>query len=101
MIHLDLKKGDCVLFHPLLVHGSGINRSDQCRKAMTCFYSSANFQIHDKKYIEQNELFCEWLKMMKNRYKLHYDDYLVRVTLMIILHEIKFCSFLGIYQKLY
>ena len=84
LIHLDLKKGDCVFFHPLLVHGSGINRSNQCRKVMTCFYSSANYQISDKEYIEQNELFSEWLKMMKNRYNLHYNDYLVNVTFRII-----------------
>ncbi|CAM9552732.1 unnamed protein product [Lampetra fluviatilis] len=30
--HLTMEKGDTVFFHPLLIHGSGMNRTDGFRK---------------------------------------------------------------------
>ena len=30
--HLHMEAGDTVFFHPMLVHGSGINRTDGFRK---------------------------------------------------------------------
>lgn len=36
-----MKKGDIVFFHPLLVHGSGVNKSDGYRKSMCCHFASA------------------------------------------------------------
>ena len=32
-VHLEMEKGDTVFFHPLLIHGSGANRTDGFRKA--------------------------------------------------------------------
>jgi len=31
-IHLEMQTGDTVFFHPLLIHGSGTNRTDGFRK---------------------------------------------------------------------
>lgn len=36
-----MKKGDIVFFHPLLVHGSGINKSNGYRKSMCCHFAAA------------------------------------------------------------
>jgi len=36
-----MKKGDIVFFHPLLIHGSGINRSKGYRKSMCCHFAAA------------------------------------------------------------
>eukprot|EP00178_Gracilaria_changii_P015256 TRINITY_DN4273_c0_g1_i1.p1 TRINITY_DN4273_c0_g1~~TRINITY_DN4273_c0_g1_i1.p1 ORF type:complete len:101 (-),score=8.87 TRINITY_DN4273_c0_g1_i1:18-320(-) len=41
MIDLVMKKGDIVFFHPLVIHGSGINRSQGYRKSMCCHFASA------------------------------------------------------------
>ena len=31
-VHLDMESGDTVFFHPLLIHGSGTNRTQDFRK---------------------------------------------------------------------
>lgn len=31
-VHLEMEKGDTVFFHPLLIHGSGMNRTQGFRK---------------------------------------------------------------------
>ncbi len=31
-VHLEMEAGDTVFFHPLLLHGSGTNRTDGFRK---------------------------------------------------------------------
>ncbi|CAF0729334.1 unnamed protein product [Rotaria sordida] len=40
-IHLEMETGDTVFFHPLLVHGSGMNRSSGFRKAISCHYTDS------------------------------------------------------------
>ena len=37
-IHLEMQTGDTVFFHPLLIHGSGTNRTEGFRKVED-FYS--------------------------------------------------------------
>lgn len=39
-----MKKGDIVFFHPLLIHGSGINKSNGYRKSMCCHFAAAECQ---------------------------------------------------------
>lgn len=34
-VHLEMEKGDTVFFHPLLIHGSGMNRTQGFRKVKT------------------------------------------------------------------
>ena len=34
-IHLEMQAGDTVFFHPLLIHGSGTNRTDGFRKVIS------------------------------------------------------------------
>jgi phytanoyl-CoA hydroxylase len=41
-VHLEMRAGDSVFFHPLLLHGSGINRSAGFRRAISCHYASAS-----------------------------------------------------------
>lgn len=40
-VHLEMRPGDTVFFHPLLLHGSGTNRSDGFRRAVSCHFASA------------------------------------------------------------
>ena len=39
--HVAMAPGDTLLFHPLLVHGSGRNRTDEFRRAISVHYASA------------------------------------------------------------
>eukprot|EP00475_Leptophrys_vorax_P006630 TRINITY_DN14116_c0_g1_i1.p1 TRINITY_DN14116_c0_g1~~TRINITY_DN14116_c0_g1_i1.p1 ORF type:complete len:360 (-),score=86.86 TRINITY_DN14116_c0_g1_i1:98-1177(-) len=41
-IHLEMEPGDTVFFHPLLVHGSGWNKTQRYRKAISCHYASTD-----------------------------------------------------------
>lgn len=41
-VDLEMEPGDTVFFHPLLVHGSGVNNSDRTRKAISAHYASAD-----------------------------------------------------------
>lgn len=36
-VHLVMEKGDTVFFHPLLIHGSGMNRTQGFRKVQGLF----------------------------------------------------------------
>lgn len=36
-----MKKGDIVFFHPLLIHGSGENKTKGFRKSMCCHFAAS------------------------------------------------------------
>ena len=40
-VHLEMQPGDTLFFHPLLLHGSGRNRSDGYRRAISAHFASA------------------------------------------------------------
>ncbi|KAI5617877.1 phytanoyl-CoA dioxygenase, peroxisomal [Silurus asotus] len=40
--HVEMEKGDTVFFHPLLIHGSGMNQTQGFRKAISCHYAGAD-----------------------------------------------------------
>ncbi|CAF1230729.1 unnamed protein product [Rotaria sp. Silwood1] len=40
-IHLEMWTGDTVFFHPLLIHGSGTNRTEGFRKSISCHYADS------------------------------------------------------------
>jgi phytanoyl-CoA hydroxylase len=39
-LHLEMETGDTVFFHPVLIHGSGTNRTTGFRKAISCHYAN-------------------------------------------------------------
>ncbi|KAK0398897.1 hypothetical protein QR680_002802 [Steinernema hermaphroditum] len=41
-LHVEMEAGDTVFFHPLLIHGSGANKTDGFRKAISCHYANDN-----------------------------------------------------------
>lgn len=48
-IYLEMQPGDTVFFHPLLIHGSGTNKTDQYRRSISCHYASSKCQYVDPK----------------------------------------------------
>ncbi|MCZ6889522.1 MAG: phytanoyl-CoA dioxygenase family protein [Gammaproteobacteria bacterium] len=45
--HIEMQPGDTLLFHPLLIHGSGHNRSNLFRRAISAHYASASAEAPD------------------------------------------------------
>jgi phytanoyl-CoA hydroxylase len=43
-IHLEMEPGDTVFFHPILVHGSGRNRTEGFRRAISAHYSALDVE---------------------------------------------------------
>lgn len=41
-LYLPMHKGDTIMFHPKLIHGSGANMTKGFRKAITCHYASSD-----------------------------------------------------------
>ncbi len=41
-VHVEMMPGDTLLFHPLLIHGSGTNESDQFRRAISVHYAAGD-----------------------------------------------------------
>lgn len=41
-VHVELEPGDTLLFHPLLIHGSGTNKSGNFRRAISIHYAAGD-----------------------------------------------------------
>ncbi|MEE8558933.1 MAG: phytanoyl-CoA dioxygenase family protein [Myxococcota bacterium] len=46
-VHLEMDPGDTVFFHPLLLHGSGVNRTQEFRRSISCHFASASCRYLD------------------------------------------------------
>lgn len=53
-VHLDMEAGDTVFFHPLLIHGSGMNKTNGFRKAISCHYSTGDAHFVDMEGVQKN-----------------------------------------------
>ncbi len=43
-VHVEMRRGQTLLFHPLLIHGSGHNRTERFRRAISAHYASRDCQ---------------------------------------------------------
>lgn len=64
-MHVEMKSGDVVLFHPLLIHGSGENRTDGFRKSISCHFASSHCKYIDTKGTLHEELIGEMMSVYK------------------------------------
>ncbi|KAG8440009.1 hypothetical protein GDO86_005976 [Hymenochirus boettgeri] len=69
-VHLVMEKGDTVFFHPLLIHGSGMNRTAGFRKAISCHYAGADCNYIDVKGTSQENIEKEVMEVAYMRYGL-------------------------------
>lgn len=68
-LHVEMEAGDTVFFHPLLIHGSGANRTDGFRKAISCHYANDDMcRYVDVANTSQEELSKEILDIAKRRF---------------------------------
>jgi len=64
-IYVEMEAGDTVFFHPLLHHGSGMNKTQGFRKAISCHYASSDCQYIDVKGTSQEWLMEEMQEMRR------------------------------------
>ncbi|XP_060880494.1 phytanoyl-CoA dioxygenase, peroxisomal-like [Metopolophium dirhodum] len=65
--YLDMNPGDTVLFHPLLIHGSGPNTSQETRKAISCHFASCECQYIDVTGTTQQNIAIEVKEIARRR----------------------------------
>ncbi|XP_013406071.1 phytanoyl-CoA dioxygenase, peroxisomal-like [Lingula anatina] len=66
-VHLEMAPGDTVFFHPLLIHGSGMNRTKGFRKSISCHYASSDCEYIDVTGTSQSGLANEVQKIAERR----------------------------------
>jgi phytanoyl-CoA hydroxylase len=59
-VYVEMDPGDTVFFHPILIHGSGANKTAGFRKAISCHYSSAHAQFIDISHTTQATIAAEF-----------------------------------------
>lgn len=64
---LEMQPGDTVFFHPLLIHGSGVNRSQGNRRAISCHYSSCDGQYIDVDKSVQSTIKDEVMQYVRSK----------------------------------
>ncbi|KAL5015059.1 hypothetical protein ScPMuIL_009329 [Solemya velum] len=67
-VHLPMDEGDTVFFHPLLIHGSGMNKTDGFRKSISCHYASGKSTFIDAKGTTHQNIADEISQVVTNRY---------------------------------
>ncbi|XP_061922628.1 phytanoyl-CoA dioxygenase, peroxisomal isoform X2 [Entelurus aequoreus] len=67
-VHLEMEKGDTVFFHPLLIHGSGMNQTQGFRKAISCHYASSDCYYMDVKGTTQENIQDEVKELAAKKY---------------------------------
>lgn len=66
-VFLEMEKGDTVFFHPILIHGSGANRSQRFRKAISCHYAASTCHYVDVTGTSQENIAKEVLEIGRAR----------------------------------
>nr|XP_042134716.1 phytanoyl-CoA dioxygenase, peroxisomal [Peromyscus maniculatus bairdii] len=69
-VHLVMEKGDTVFFHPLLIHGSGRNKTQGFRKAISCHYASSDCHYINVKGTSQENIEREVQELAEKRHGL-------------------------------
>ena len=67
IINVFIYIGDTVFFHPILIHGSGPNRTQGFRKAISCHYSCAEMKFIDVHGTTQENIAKEVEQVSKRR----------------------------------
>ena len=47
-VHVEMQPGDTLFFHPLLIHGSGRNRSDNFRRAISAHFAASRCETDER-----------------------------------------------------
>ncbi|NWX83928.1 PAHX protein, partial [Nothoprocta pentlandii] len=67
-VHVVMEKGDTVFFHPLLIHGSGVNKTSGFRKSISCHFASSECHYIDVKNTVQEDIEKETVEIARAKF---------------------------------
>lgn len=76
-VDLEMEPGDTVFFHPLLIHGSGMNKTNRSRRSISCHYAAVECNYIDVTNTVQDRVQDEIMEHLKKRYpgvEVQYED---------------------------
>ena len=74
LVHLEMEKGDTVFFHPILIHGSGANKTSGFRKAISCHYAASECEYFDVTGTIQEDFKNEVEKLAAKKFGLSKEE---------------------------
>jgi phytanoyl-CoA hydroxylase len=66
-VWLEMEAGDTVFFHPILIHGSGTNRTSGFRKAISCHYAASECYYIETEGSKQEKIAQEIIELVKKK----------------------------------
>lgn len=66
-VWVEMDEGDTVFFHPLLIHGSGANRTDGFRKSISCHYAASECQYIETEGSKHEKIAKEVVSLVEKR----------------------------------
>ncbi|ESO91731.1 hypothetical protein LOTGIDRAFT_202643 [Lottia gigantea] len=66
-VQLEMEPGDTVFFHPILIHGSGTNKTKHFRKSISCHYAASDCDYIDISSLSTKYLAQEVAEIAKKR----------------------------------
>jgi phytanoyl-CoA hydroxylase len=70
-VWVEMEAGDTVFFHPILIHGSGANKTQGFRKAISCHYAASECQYVETIGSKQEKIAQEIVDLVKKKTKSH------------------------------
>lgn len=67
-VNLIMEKGDTVFFHPMLLHGSGPNKTKGFRKAISVHYADTNCHFIDVRGTSQENIAVEVMELGQKKF---------------------------------
>ncbi|NXA47848.1 PAHX protein, partial [Nothocercus julius] len=74
-VHVVMEKGDTVFFHPLLIHGSGVNKTSGFRKSISCHFASSECHYIDVKNTLQEDIEKETVEVARAKFSVTSLDF--------------------------
>lgn len=72
-IWVEMEEGDTVFFHPVLVHGSGSNKTDGFRKSISCHYAASECEYTEQYDPKQEKIAKEIQDLVRKKTKTKVD----------------------------
>ncbi|KAI4497652.1 hypothetical protein M0802_007192 [Mischocyttarus mexicanus] len=67
-VYVPMKPGDTIFFHPLLIHGSGMNQSNRSRRAISCHYAASDCYYITPESAAEKRIQDEVLEYVRKRF---------------------------------
>lgn len=68
---VEMEEGDTVFFHPILVHGSGMNKTNGFRKSISCHYAASDCEYIETEGSKQDKIAKEIEDLVRKKTKSH------------------------------